>query len=228
MEILRWSTNEFINNNILIITTVSVYNNINGDIVVLPILDIVISISVSIINIDGQGIIILIYINSDIITLFISNPLIAIFIIFIISVLSAPAAINIDNNNIIISSVLNIVISIITYSKDDIIVIFIFSDTFTYSDINMNSEIIVIFILKIAIPVINISMKSYKYKIAVLSVIIIIINLTLIILLKNCKYKTVKIITIINIFFIDNNIIKLFTLNFNLKVTAVFLLKKCK
>ena len=82
--------------------------------------------------------------------------------------------------------------------------------------------------MKIAISVINTSIKSYKHKIAVLLTIIIIINSILTTLLKNYKYKIIKITIIINASFIDNNIIILFILNFNLKVTTALSLKKYK
>ena len=92
----------------------------------------------------------------------------------------------------------------------------------------MDNRIIIIFILKIVIPVTNILIKNYKYKTVILSVIVTVINSVLITSLKNCKYKTVKIIIIINIFLINDNIIALFILNFNLKVFTASLLKKCK
>ena len=201
------------------------------------ILNIVISISVSIINMNNQGVIISIYINNNIIILFILNlpaAIFVIFIIFIIFILPTPAAMNINNNNIIILSVSNTAIPIIIYNKSDTVVILIFSvitvfpNTSTHNKTNINNEIIIMFILKIAISVINISVKSYKCKTIILPVIIIAINSILTTSLKNYKYKTVKIIIIINISSINNNIITLFILNFNLKVAAVFLLKKCK
>ena len=129
---------------------------------------------------------------------------------------------------------------IIIYNKNNIIIIFIFNiitvflNIFTHNNININSEIninnktVIMFILKIIIPVVNISIKSYKYKTVILLIIITVINSILTTSLKNYKYKTVKIIIIINIFSINNNIIILFILNFNLKVSATFLLKKYK
>ena len=104
----------------------------------------------------------------------------------------------------------------------------VLSDIFIYSNINIDSKTVIMLILKIVISVINISVKSYKCKTAVLSVIIIVINSILIISLKNCKYKTVKIIIIINTFLTDNNIVILFILNFNLKVSVTLSLKKYK
>ena len=122
---------------------------------------------------------------------------------------------------------------IITYNKGNIVIIPIFNivtmlfDTFTHNNTNINSKTVII-IPKIAIPVINISAKSYKYKIVILLTIITVTDPVLTISSKNYKYKTVKITIITNIFSINNNIIILFILNFNLKVAAAFLLKKYK
>ena len=137
-------------------------------------------------------------------------------------------SINVNNNNTVILFILNTAIPIIIYNEGNIVAISILFNTFIYNNINMDNEIVIIFILKIVIPVVNVLTKSYKCKIVILSIIITVINSVLTILLKNYKYKTVKIIIIINIFLIDNNIVILFTLNFNLKVVVVSSLKKCK
>ena len=160
-----------------------------------------------------------------------SDSFIIIFTVFIIFALSA---LGVNDSNIIILFILNVTTPIIIYNEGNTVAIPIFSVTtvfsniFTHNNINIDSKTVIISTLKIAISVTNISVKSYKYKIIILSVIITVINLTLTISLKNYKYKTVKIIIITNVSLTDNNIIILFILNFNLKVSAVFPLKKYK
>ena len=53
MKVLKWDADEFINNNIFIIIITSIYNNINNNIIILFISNIVIFISVFIININS-------------------------------------------------------------------------------------------------------------------------------------------------------------------------------
>ena len=208
----------------------------DSNIIILSILNIVTltaaaPISVFITNMNSQGVIILMHIDGNVIVLFILDPFIVIFIISVISVLPV---LGVNNDNTVASFVLNATTPIITHSKGDTVIISIFNmvtvlpNTSTYNDTNIDSKTVIISMLKIVIPVVNILIKSYKCKTVILSAIIIVINSTLITLLKNCKCKIIEIIIIINIFFTNSDIVILFILNFNLKVSAIFLLKKHK